>query len=169
MIAAASVSVVTSDCDRTAGSRPWPVAAHWDAVGTLATMHAVRCNLRRSTWLALVATLAMAIMPALAHALAHARGGSNVWAEVCTPQGMKLVDLDRSTTDAGIPASSAANVMGHCPCCTFSAGIAVLPVSPVATQALSAGADTVPALSLHAPRTIFAWASAQPRAPPPLS
>src|SRR5262245_31384367 len=48
---------------------------------------------RLPLWLALVAMLALAVLPTLSHALAFARGGA-AWAEVCTPQGMRLVAVD---------------------------------------------------------------------------
>jgi hypothetical protein len=54
-----------------------------------------RSHRRLTAWLALVAMLAFALVPTVSRAMAFAGGNSN-WAEVCTPQGVKLV----STGDA---------------------------------------------------------------------
>ena len=76
---------------------------------------------RPLTWVALVAMLAMALLPMVSHALAFARGDVGRWAEVCTPQGMRLalVDADRAASDA--PPVQAASHLEHCPSCALCA------------------------------------------------
>jgi hypothetical protein len=109
--------------------------------------------------------LALALLPTLSHALAFARGGA-AWAEVCTPQGMRLVSVDAAqAVDTGAPVQVAGH-LEHCPLCALGADLPVLPPAPRAALALPLGAAEMPALFLHAPRTLFAWRSAQPRGPP---
>ncbi len=110
--------------------------------------------------------LALALLPSLSHALAHARGGDSAWAEVCTPRGMRLVALDADgATDPAAPVQAAGH-LEHCPLCALGADTAALPPAPAADLALPAGASLLPPLFLLAPRTLFAWRSAQPRGPP---
>ena len=108
--------------------------------------------------------LAFALVPTLSRALAFAQGGGPAWAEVCTPQGTKWVSAADADTD-GAPAQ--ALPLDHCSFCPLAgAGLAPPPaVPPIASLPLR-GAEPPP-LFLHAPRTLHAWASAQPRAPPP--
>jgi hypothetical protein len=44
-----------------------------------------------------------------------------------------------------------------------------LPPAAAPTLVLPLAGDSPPPLYLQAPRTLFAWATAQPRGPPPLS
>ena len=121
----------------------------------------------RFVWLAILATLAMALVPTLSHALAHLRGQA-AWVEVCTTAGSRLVALD-AAGQAQQPATSAAAHLEHCPYCAPSFGGVGLPPSPLALPLATELATDVPALFLHAPRTLHAWCSAQPRAPPAFS
>ena len=123
---------------------------------------------RLPLWLALAAMLALALLPTLSHALAFARGGA-AWAEVCTPQGMRLVSVDTAqAADTGTPVQAAGH-LEHCPLCALGADLPALPPAPPAALLLPLGAAAMPALFLHAPRTLFAWRSAQPRGPPSFS
>ena len=124
---------------------------------------------RLPLWLALVAMLALALLPTLSHALAFARGGA-AWAEVCTPQGMRLVAVDaaQAAADPDAPAQAAGR-LEHCPLCALGADLPALPPAAPAALALPLAAAEPPPLFLHAPRTLFAWHSAQPRGPPSFS
>jgi hypothetical protein len=121
---------------------------------------------RLPLWLALVAMLALALLPTLSHALTFARGGA-AWAELCTPQGMRLVAVDaaQAAADTGAPAQAAGH-LEHCPLCALGADLPMLPPAAPAALVLPLAAADAPALFLHAPRTLFAWRSAQPRGPP---
>lgn len=130
-------------------------------------MNARPTRLRRFAWLAILATLAMALMPTVSHALAHWRGQAS-WVEVCTTAGSRLVALD-AAGEAQQPATSAAAHLEHCPYCAPSFGGVGLPPSPLTLPLPADLATEVPALFLQAPRTLHAWCSAQPRAPPSLS
>lgn len=111
--------------------------------------------------------VALAMMPTLSRVWASTQG-QGAWVEICTAQGMRWVSADEAgTSGPGTPAAPAAG--DHCPYCSL-AHTPVVPAAAVASvMTPPAGADALPALFLHAPRTLFAWASAQPRAPPSLS
>lgn len=122
-------------------------------------------NARFPLWLALVAMLALALLPSVSHALAYARGGA-AWAEVCTPQGMRLVAVDAAqAADAGTPVQAAGH-LEHCPLCVLGGDAPPLPPAGAATVPLPLAGAELPPLFLQAPRTLFAWRSAQPRGPP---
>ncbi len=124
-------------------------------------MDLLRRRLHALTWLALVGVLALALLPAVSHALAFA-GVGGATAEVCTPQGLKRIALDAGED----PAPSANGHLEHCPFCKLGHDAPPLPpVPPARAQALPPG-PWRPPLFLQAPRTLHAWASAQPRAPP---
>jgi Protein of unknown function (DUF2946) len=137
-------------------------------------VNVLRLRLRPLTWLALVAILALALLPTLSHALAFVQGGSN-WAEICTPQGAKRIALadDGSaltTTDINEDSRAlGAMHLQHCPLCALSTDAPVLPPAAPAALPLAITSASPPAAFLHAPHTLHAWRSAQPRGPPPFS
>jgi Protein of unknown function (DUF2946) len=123
-----------------------------------------RPHQRRFVWLALLAMLALALLPTISHALSAARGGSN-WAEVCTPQGLRLVALDGQALPDPVPAVH----LEHCPLCALqSAAAAPPPAATVVLPPVPHRAE-VPVLFLQAPHTLFAWCSPHPRGPPVFS
>ena len=106
--------------------------------------------------LALVAMLALACVPTLSRWLAAAEGPL-VWAQVCTPQGMK------SLGDS--PAAPApAQHLDACGYCTVAVG----PVPPVAELVWQDPplVQKLPRPATGASRGLPAWSLAQPRAPP---
>jgi Protein of unknown function (DUF2946) len=127
-------------------------------------VHAVRRHRRLTAWIALLAMLAIALVPTVSRAMAFATGSPS-WAEICTPQGMKLVaavDGDEAPVQTGAH-------LDHCALCGLSSdGAAPLPALPVPLQ-LPVGSAEVPRLFLQAAHTLHAWRSAQPRAPPVLA
>ena len=137
-------------------------------------MNALRHHLRPLSWIALVAILALALLPTLSQARAHAQAqGAGGWAEVCTPQGPKriAVDADGKLADTVIDTTaddtpSGAAHLQHCPLCALSLDLPVLPPAAPAALPLALASDAPPAAFLHAPRTLHAWRSAQPRGPP---
>lgn len=129
----------------------------------LPTVNPWRLHLRAVTWLALVAVLALALMPAVSHALAFARGDTTAWAEVCTTQGLQRVALDAPD---GAPATTVQQPE-HCPFCKLGSDEVGAP--PSAASGLAEPLPPGPLLPSRfgpAPRTPFAWSAAQPRAPP---
>lgn len=129
-------------------------------------MHLPRRHHRLIAWIALVAMLALALVPTISRAMAYANGGSG-WAEICTPQGMQWVSADgeRSST----PPDGTPPQVDHCHFCQLaSVGAAPLPASAPTLALPLAGAEP-PRLFLQAARTLHAWRTAQPRGPPFLS
>ncbi len=131
-------------------------------------MHKFRRRLRAFTWTALIAAFGLALVPTLSHALAFAQAGKNALVEICTPQGMQLVSAAEAALDDNSPLVDTSH-LEHCPYCAQGAGALGVPTEPLTAQfAPMVGAEP-PALFLHAPRTLFAWAVAQPRGPPSFS
>ncbi len=124
--------------------------------------HALR---RLLSWIALVAIFAIALTPAAAQMLA--KGGASPWMQICSAQGSKLVAVADLGQDA--PAAPADGHLKHCPICALHA-----PALPPGQLRFSfALPDSRPALYprlfFSAPRALYAWSVAQPRAPPVLS
>jgi hypothetical protein len=123
---------------------------------------------RFASWLAILAMLAAALAPAITSALAAAHDQHARWTVVCTGDGARLVPVP--TDAAGVPVAPGSHAIDPCPFCVPHGASAALPPPPAfALPAVMAGADCVPTLFLHAPRPPFAWAAAQPRAPPAFS
>lgn len=119
---------------------------------------------RLIAWIALVAMLALALVPTLSRAMAYASGGSG-WSEVCTPQGMQWVSVDSEQSSS--PPDGTPPQVDHCHFCQLaSVGAAPPPASALALPV--AGAEP-PRLFPQALRTVHAWRSAQPRGPPSLA
>jgi hypothetical protein len=135
-------------------------------------VYALRPQIRPLTWIALVAILALALLPTLSHAWARSQAqGAGGWAEVCTLQGPQRVAVDAegklvdTVIEAAADTASAAHLQ-HCPLCALSFDVPPLPPAALAALPLALASDAPPAAFLHAPRTPFAWRSAQPRGPP---
>ncbi|OYT85553.1 MAG: hypothetical protein CFE46_17560 [Burkholderiales bacterium PBB6] len=132
-------------------------------------MFTMRRRLQRLSWIAFFAIFGLAFAPTISHAMAAAAGNS-LYTEVCTPQGTRLVSLADGSEASG-PEASLSGAAGlhfdHCPLCGLG-GQAPLPPSAPPTDALATPAlsHAVPRLFLQAHRPLFAWAAAQPRAPP---
>ncbi|MCZ8076141.1 MAG: DUF2946 domain-containing protein [Paucibacter sp.] len=126
------------------------------------------------SWVACAAILLSALAPAISHAVVQ-RDAADVWVEICSVTGAKLVRLDTGSAsavdsqqaDSPPPhESTPVHTYKHCPYCAIHSDGLGLPPPAMAEPALLSLGHAVPALFLHAPRTLFAWASAQPRAPP---
>ncbi len=113
-------------------------------------------------WIACCAVLVGSLAPAVSRALSG--DAAQVWAEVCTTLGPKLVN-----TGDDAPAAPADALFQHCPYCSLHATALGMPPAAVGVPALARLGFALPALFLSAPRTLFAWAHAQPRAPPRFS
>jgi hypothetical protein len=124
----------------------------------------LRHRLRRLSMIAFLAIFGLALAPTISHALNHARNAS-VFNEICS-QGMQQMVAGQADTGGD---GQAAKHMEHCPLCSLSAAaMAWRQPAPAVAEPLGLG-QALPALFLHAPRPLFAWASAQPRAPPALA
>jgi hypothetical protein len=127
-----------------------------------------RQNRHRIAWLACIAILLNALMPTISHAMASSQDQSGFWTSVCSASGTKFIPAPFSKpTDKN--SDSKPMSMVHCPYCLAHAGsVALLP----ATTLLLAPASlsyALPRLFYLSPSPLFAWASANPRAPPTLT
>lgn len=116
------------------------------------------------SWMACLAILLSALAPAISHAVQ--RDAPEGWVEICSVTGAKMVRVDDASTPKPGTEESQSHVFKHCPYCSVHTDALGLPPAPPASLALMSLDTFVPALFLLAPRTLFAWASAQPRAPP---
>jgi hypothetical protein len=66
----------------------------------------------------------------------------------------------------GFPKAPKASDFEHCPFCSAQAAPAAILPPTLSVLLLPALSEPVSPLFLHAPRPLFAWTSAQPRAPP---
>jgi hypothetical protein len=118
---------------------------------------------RFAAWTALLAVLAAALMPALSHAFAPGKDATK-WIEVCSTTGPMSIEVPAD--GPGFPKAPKASDFDHCPACSAQAAPAAILPATLAALLLPAPSEPVPPLFLHAPRPLFAWTSAQPRAPP---
>lgn len=123
-----------------------------------------RLTRRITAALACLAILMAALAPSISHALSDAGKPRSLWAEICSSAGLKLVkvDLGSELPAHGEPASA----FDHCPFCQTHGGMPALPSSAAFFVPASLGSFAFPPLYYQAPRTLFAWASPQSRAPP---
>ena len=130
---------------------------------------------RVGVWAALMAMIAMAIMPTISHAMLRfsAPTGTPMVMEVCTTRGVERISMDPGlqftdqSKDVGsktLPASHDLNAE-HCPMCGQS-GHSGLPPPAQSVLKLPGLSDVPPRLFLLAPRPLFAWLQARPRGPP---
>lgn len=85
--------------------------------------------------------------------------------EICTGTGMKWIDLATGEVRDAPADSMPGTSLDHCPCCTTQA--AWMPASAQMPSLLQIQvANALPFLYWHAPRPLFAWTHASPRAPP---
>jgi hypothetical protein len=121
-------------------------------------------HFRRFAWIALVAALALALVPTLSRALAT-QPGQAAWAEVCTTQGLKAAAAD--AVDAQVVWAGPAMVhLDHCQFCILAANLPGVPTTPAALPMRVSLTQAMPARLLEAARTAHAWAHAPARAPP---
>ncbi|MES2017932.1 MAG: DUF2946 domain-containing protein [Pseudomonadota bacterium] len=118
-------------------------------------------NTRRLiAWIACFAMLFGALAPSIAQAMSSARG--EVWAEVCSVSGPKLV---KASID---PVKQQTEHLEHCPfCVTQAAPLALLPSADGLSFAALVLPDSYPVLFYQSPRPLSIWSTAQSRAPPP--
>ena len=111
---------------------------------------------RRFAWVLLCALVVAALAPGMARALAHLQGQWAPWSVACT-----------APADGPVGAGhESAHLMEHCAWCSLHATHLAPPPEATAVLHQPALRHAVPALFLHAPRPLPAWAAAQARAPP---
>jgi hypothetical protein len=124
-----------------------------------------RACLKRLTALSWLAVFALTLLPSLARVVNAATPGG--WVQVCSAQGMRWVAPDGSLSELG-PDGQRASPGEHCPLCGGGGAVA-LPTPTVASRPVAFSTDFTAAQLVRAPRLLFVWSSAQPRAPPPLA
>ena len=124
-------------------------------------MRALRTHRRLTSWIAALAILLASLAPALSHALASATGSN--WVEICTTQGSKWIQAGE---DGSEQAPASGHALEHCPYCSLHAPALGLPPATDLAQLPLGLCHEVPLAFLSAPRTLHAWVSALPRAPP---
>lgn len=107
-----------------------------------------------------------ALAPSISHALVAESAAS--WVEVCSAAGAKWVNAGGDAGDTS-PVPSGAHPLEHCPYCSLHASAIAVPPTPSAAVPVLLPAHDLPIAFLAAPRTLHAWVSAQPRAPPSVS
>lgn len=113
-----------------------------------------------ATWVTLVALVLATLAPGIARALSFAQGELAPWGQICS------VNDKLTESRSGTPAEPSAHLLDHCPFCSLHSDTVDLPPAPIAIADAALLGHAVPQLFLEAPRTLHAWASAQPRAPP---
>ena len=101
------------------------------------------------------------LAPSLSQALASANGTN--WIEICTTQGARWIAADE---DGSKRAPASAHALDDCPYCSIHAPALGLPPANGSALQPERLAYDFPLAFLAAPRTLHAWVSAQPRAPP---
>jgi len=123
---------------------------------------------RITSWIAICAILMAALAPTISHAIAAATDAPNNWAEICSVNGSKLIEIRTvSGNDHQTPQPvNHTTHFEHCPFCMMHALSLGMPPATEFKLPVLQGTAFIPTLFLQAPRPLFAWATAQPRAPP---
>ena len=115
------------------------------------------------TWLAALAMLVSAVMPAWSHA-ARVYGEASPVLEICTAAGIRWIDTGTGEIHDQAPDARHSVQSGHCAWCSLQP-LALLPALPV----IAAPVDSSFALSIPPgvpTPEVQSWLLAQPRAPP---
>lgn len=126
-----------------------------------------RQNRSLIAWLACLAILLNALMPAIAHALAAEHDGPMLLTAICSASGTQFVPAPFDLPADKQPDTTSASA--HCPYCLTHAGSAMLLPQTWAMHPVVTTTRTLPRLFYLAPYPLFAWAPAHPRAPPVLA
>ena len=107
-----------------------------------------------------------ALAPVLTHALERSPG--NGWIEICTVLGPQWVSPTDNAKHDSTPNAPADHAQQHCPYCASRVTSLGMPPAPLTILKLPTLRVGLPDLFLQSPRPLFAWSTAQPRAPPHL-
>jgi len=117
-------------------------------------------------WIAALAILFNALAPVVSHAMSLSAPAARQ-VEVCTAMGIEMLPM---ASEPGHHSSDTLlKGLMHCAYCAPHAGSFALPPAAVAPLAVVGGHDAYPPLFYRAPRPLFPWSFAQPRAPPALA
>jgi hypothetical protein len=148
-------------------------AAPIHANGIIARMRGFFKIKRLHVWLACLAILMNVLAPSISYAISQARHSQSTHLpassmEICSMDDAHSVMAadDQPQAPADSPDNPHAHASSHCPFCASHGGNVALPSSAMPALFASAGSAILPVLFYHAPRPLFAWATANPRAPP---
>jgi hypothetical protein len=120
-----------------------------------------------AAWIACIALLLASVLPAVFHAsMTRSHAVVSVPTEICTTSAVKpvvMVDVQKSLSSPQEKHDAHGEDCSYCRVQWDSAGLPPI-MDPVAYLPLDL--FPLPSLFYHSPRPLFAWASAQPRAPP---
>ena len=125
-------------------------------------MRTLRAHRRFAIWLAAIAVLFGAIAPSISHALGSSRVAA--WMEVCSVQGATLRQVDSTDKRESLPTGK--HLLEHCPYCSIHLPTLGVPASVWNAPLRMDLRDGFPIAFFATARTLHAWVSAQPRAPP---
>ncbi len=122
---------------------------------------------RAVSWIACFAIALNALAPSVSQAIA-AYTGQTGWTQICSLAGLRWVQLaDDDLANSQDPSSQSQQADAQqCPFCGLHAGSFALLPPAIASIEIATGFDLHPTLFYAAPRPLFQWASAHPRAPP---
>jgi hypothetical protein len=115
-------------------------------------------------WATLVALVLSVLAPSVSHAVAAARGELAPWSVVCSAADSLRAGWP-APTQGDLPADLTRG-LDHCPYCSLQHSHPGAPAPEPVAPLLRLTQAAPPALVLRAPRPLFAWSAAQPRAPP---
>ena len=113
--------------------------------------------------LAILSLLIGALMP-LAHANAGASGAGTLLAAICSPNGVRYVEIALDPAEPEAPRLPELGTLAHCPGCLVAGGPALLPVASATPEA--AGEDLLIPAQDSPSIAGQVVAGFQPRAPP---
>lgn len=124
-------------------------------------------HLRRTSLIALLAMVVLALAPTVSKVIASERADPNL-VEVCTAEGAKWVDTSEPRQAGGFGHGHSPSPMhvhgGDCPYCSLHTAKFLISVvsSCIATKPVA----LLPSLFYQAPKLLFAWVLQPARAPP---
>ena len=119
-------------------------------------------------WIACTAILLGSMAPLMTQALERPPGDAagQGWVEVCTAMGTMRIDAGDSGPNGPAHQMPADHAPQHCTYCSSHATTLGMPPASSAALLVPALRPGLPELFLKSPRPLFAWSTAQPRAPP---
>ncbi len=113
---------------------------------------------------AVFTVLMLALAPTISNAIASASAGQ--WSEICMANGISVSSKTRVTSPS-LPEKHDLH-SEHCPYCVIHADSFALPpvYDEIHLPLIKISSFSFPRLYYQASRPLFAWSSAQPRAPP---
>lgn len=129
---------------------------------------------RLYAWIAIFAMAMSALAPAVSRAMGPDEHGRFL-VQLCSAAGVEWVELTAeeaafygetgAVSSESDPAQSSPS-LDHCPYCSAQFGSALPPAPGLSPSFAVTGGAVLPTLFLVAPRPLFAWSPAHPRAPP---